>query len=155
MSLQDALFGAPQTVATSDDYYTPKEVFALLGLQFDLDVASPPEPIPWIPADRRYTVEDDGLIQPWYGRVWMNPPYSQATPWARKFIAHRNGVALLPFAKSAWLVEMWDAAEALVVRRDGFPNFIGGSIPYPVFFAAFGDECCEAITRLGTARRAA
>lgn len=24
-----------------------------------------------------YTIEDDGLTKPWYGRVWLNPPYSR------------------------------------------------------------------------------
>jgi|SRR5262245_46389325 len=25
--------------------------------------------------------EDDGLIQPWHGRVWCNPPYSDLRVW--------------------------------------------------------------------------
>lgn len=151
--MQEALFGSPQTQATSDDYYTPRWVFDRLGLRFDLDVAAPPGGVEWVPADRFYTFEDNGLTAPWYGRVWMNPPYSEATPWARRFIEHRHGVALLPFAKSRWLVDMWEAAEGVVVCRDGFPNFVGGSIMLPVFFAAFGDECVEAISRIGTVRR--
>lgn len=31
-----------------------------------------------------YTVEDDGLSQPWYGSVWCNPPYSDCGAWVRK-----------------------------------------------------------------------
>lgn len=40
---------------------------------FDLDPASGAEPVPY--ADERYTVEDDGLAQDWFGDVWLNPPY--------------------------------------------------------------------------------
>src|SRR5690606_35780948 len=52
----------------SDDYYTPAWLFDALGLTFDLDVASPPGGVEWVPAARFYTVEDDGLSQPWTGR---------------------------------------------------------------------------------------
>lgn len=36
------LFGAEQTQATSDDYYTPAWIFETLGLRFNLDVCAPP-----------------------------------------------------------------------------------------------------------------
>ena len=36
------MFHVEQSIETSDDYYTPREVFDLLGLTFDLDVAAPP-----------------------------------------------------------------------------------------------------------------
>lgn len=31
-----------------------------------------------------YTLEEDGLAEPWYGRVWCNPPYSDCGAWVRK-----------------------------------------------------------------------
>ena len=55
---------------TSDDYYTPKWVFDALGLQFDIDVASPVGGISWIPAKRYFTQYDDGLLQDWGGGVF-------------------------------------------------------------------------------------
>ena len=152
MTGQQALFGAPQQERTSDDYYTPRWVFETMGLEFDLDVCSPPDGIPWIPAKRYFTKEDDGLAQPWHGRVWMNPPYSASSPWVRKFIQHGHGVCLVPHAKSAWHLELWGTAHAWVAPRGGYFDFVGGSISMPVAFAAFGDECVEAISRLGTAR---
>jgi hypothetical protein len=149
--LQGKLLDVGQGQLTKDDYYTPREVFDALGLRFDLDVCAPPGGVPWVPADRYYTLEEDGLTQPWEGRVWMNPPYSHVTPWARRFIAHGHGVALLSHAKSAWHPVLWEAADAVAFPFRYF-DFIGGSISLPVWFAAFGDECVEALHRVGIVR---
>lgn len=113
--IQPPLFGAPQTQLTSDDYYTPAWVFERMGIEFDLDVCAPPGGVPWIPAKRFYTMEDDGLAQPWEGRVWMNPPYSDCTPWVQRFIDHASGVCLLPTAKSLWLNLLWASGAGVVL----------------------------------------
>lgn len=151
---QARLFSAPQEAMTSDDYYTPAWVFERMGITFDLDPCAPPGGIPWVPARRFYTQADDGLTQPWEGRVWMNPPYSKPTPWVRRFIDHGNGVALLPHSASPWHVELWDTATAWVgVARFQFESTVRNGWSFmPVFFAAFGDECVDAIGRLGVAR---
>lgn len=155
---QPRLFSTPQEQLTSDDYYTPAWVFERMGISFDLDVCSPPGGVPWIPAARYFTQADDGLVQPWEGRVWMNPPYSQATPWVNRFIEHHHGVALMNHAKSAWHPRLWAAADGAAMPYEYF-NFVGalngGSMYAPVWFAAFGDECVEAISRLGVVRRIA
>lgn len=85
----------PESVAvTSDDCYTPRWVFDAMGLEFDLDVAAPIGG-PWhVPAKRWFTVEDDGLTQPWHGIVWCNPPYSSFVPWAEKWLAHDRGALM-------------------------------------------------------------
>lgn len=156
----ERLFPVAQEQLTSDDYYTPPWVFERMGVEFDLDVCAPPGGIAWIPAKRFYTQEDDGLASPWEGRVWMNPPYSGPTPWVRKFIAHGHGVCLVPHAKSAWHIELLGAAHGIAAPSRYF-NFVGatennnGSIFMPIFFAAFGEECVDAIGRLGVVRRAA
>lgn len=149
--IQGQLIAWPQAARTHDDYFTPKEVFDRLGLRFDLDVCAPPGGVPWVPADRFYTMEDDGLSKDWHGRVWMNPPYSKATPWVRRFIEHRHGIALVGHAKSAWHVELWGQADACAVP-DRYFDFVGGSIFWPVWFAAFGEECVEALERVGVVR---
>lgn len=149
--MQQSLLGLPQSQLTKDDYYTPRHVFEALGLTFDLDVCAPPGGVPWIPCARYFTKEDDGLSQPWEGRVWMNPPYSAATSWVKRFISHGHGVALVGHAKSAWHPELWAAADACAMPFEYF-DFVGGSIFMPVWFAAFGDECVEALHRVGVVR---
>ena len=85
--------------------YTPEWVFDNLGY-FDLDVCAPEGGISWIPALEYYTIKDDGLISPWHGRVWCNPPFDQCQYWMRKFMYHHNGVALVPVSKTKWFDEL-------------------------------------------------
>lgn len=152
--IQPRLFGQPQTERTSDDYYTPRWVFDTLGLRFDLDVASPPGGPPFVPCERYFTQEDDGLAQPWHGLVWMNPPYSEPKPWVDRWLDHGNGVALLPMAKSRWLHHLWTSPARLVITRN--LRFHRGDttteILYQTALWAIGDEPIEALARFGQVR---
>lgn len=133
VSIQPRLFPVPQTAFTSDDYWTPRWIFETLGLRFDLDVAAPPGGSPHVPADRYYTQADDGLAAPWFGRVWMNPPYSRASPWVDRFISHSNGVALLPHAKSKWHIRLFEQADAICAPTSGYFPFDSprpGGVPF-------------------------
>lgn len=145
------LFAVEQSERTSDDYLTPRWVFDTLGLEFDLDVAAPP----WdthVPARRKFTQADDGLAQPWEGRVWMNPPWSSPALWVERFIEHGQGIAVVPWAKSAWAIKLWETADAVALPPTWHKWDGDESIFISWFFAAFGDECVEAIARLGKVR---
>lgn len=48
---------------------------------------------------KHYTVLDNGLIQKWNGRIWLNPPYSDAYTWLELLSLHGNGIALI-FART-------------------------------------------------------
>lgn len=87
-----------KTKNSTDEWYTPKYILDALGGggKFDLDPCAPICRL-WDTAQHHYTKEDDGLTKQWFGRVWLNPPYSR--PLIEKFVAklaeHGNGIALL------------------------------------------------------------
>jgi phage N-6-adenine-methyltransferase len=107
MLIQETLFNDPQRDYGKDDYWTPKWLFDALGLEFDLDVACPPEGPLHTPCKRYYTQETNGLTSDWDGLVWMNPPYSKPEPWVRKWLKHGNGVAILPNSNGRWWYDLW------------------------------------------------
>jgi hypothetical protein len=138
---------------TSDDYYTPPFVFEALGIEFDMDVCAPAGGVPWIPAKQSLTIIEDGLTTPWEGRVWCNPPYSDVTPWAKRMIAHGNGIALVQTAKSAWFNEMWSKADGALILMPNL-KFVRGNgqsapILMPAMLFAFGDASCSALNLSG------
>lgn len=82
-------------VGSSDEWYTPPALIKSLG-EFDLDPACGPL-CENQTARTRYGT--DGLSREWFGRVWLNPPFSDAMPWVDKLVAHGNGI-LLVFSRS-------------------------------------------------------
>ncbi len=100
--------------SAGDEFYTPKFIFDAIGIEFDLDVSSPVDAQTNVPSKQKYTINDDGLSQDWFGNVWMNPPYSKPSPWVDKFIAHGHGIALLPFTRGKWWFRLWNNSDAVL-----------------------------------------
>lgn len=136
-----------------DEWYTPRWLFDALGLTFDIDTCSPADRTHVsVPAKRWYTIEDDGLAQPWSGTVWCNPPYSTPNDWAMKMIAHGDGLLLTHIPMNAgWAAEVWRAADGIrlfqameFVRPDGAKQRPG----YWLMLAAFGPRAAYALAHL-------
>ncbi len=136
------------------EWYTPPELFAALGLRFDLDVASPMSgPVPWVPADAFYSPRENGLMQPWTGRVWCNPPYGPpAVAFIDRMIAHGDGMLLLPSRTETKAYQRAIAAADVTcllrdrlwfIRADGHR----GRSSFGSTLFAFGDDCSEALRR--------
>lgn len=134
---------------TSDDYYTPPFIFEGLGLTFDMDVCSPPNGSPWIPAKRFLSVIDDGLATDWVGRVWMNPPYSLPTPWVEKWLDHKNGICLVAVSRAKWFDRLWKECGGLVNLPPSLkfmtPDGKAKGIFMPCVLAAIGEENVDAL----------
>jgi len=87
-----------KTETGKDEWLTPPEIIKSLG-EFDLDPCSPLIR-PWDTARKHYTVIDNGLLMPWEGRVWLNPPYgNKIGEWLQKAALHKNCTALV-FART-------------------------------------------------------
>ncbi|WP_447767029.1 DNA N-6-adenine-methyltransferase [Sphingobacterium faecium] len=91
--------GHQTSVGNSQTWFTPKEIVTSLG-EFDLDPCSHVNR-PWDTAKEHYTIEDNGLILPWSGRVWLNPPYDRYVieSFLKKMADHGNGISLI-FART-------------------------------------------------------
>lgn len=102
-----------QPKPNSDEWFTPRWILDRLG-NFDLDPCTAKKR-PWSNARINYTQQDDGLKQKWFGRVWLNPPYSQLSWWLERLSEHDNGIALC-FARTetkTFFDHVWDKAVAV------------------------------------------
>ena len=83
-------------VGINDEWLTPPEIVDAVG-PFDLDPCAPINR-PWDTAAHHYTLVDDGLSQPWFGRVWLNPPFGRKEPekWIKRMVEHNCGTLLFP-----------------------------------------------------------
>lgn len=79
--MSDPEFIAAALKTESDDWYTPvvwvDRVRAFYGGTIDLDPASCATANTVVRATRYYTRADDGLVRPWEGRCYVNPPFSR------------------------------------------------------------------------------
>jgi hypothetical protein len=100
-----------------DEWLTPPWILRRLGT-FDLDPCAPVNR-PWPTALNHYTVNDNGLAQPWRGRVWLNPPYGGPRvigPWLRRMADHNHGIALT-FARTEtalFFKTIWNCATSIL-----------------------------------------
>jgi len=145
--------GSHQSAAAkSVIWLTPPHIIRALG-PFDLDPCAAPAPRPWDTAAAHLTAEDDGLSHEWWGRVWMNPPYSE--PLLSQFMdrlgRHDRGTALV-FARTEtapFFRNIWRRASGLLFLegRLHFHYPDGARAPAnggaPSVLAAYGADDCD------------
>lgn len=140
----------------NDEWLTPPEIIQALG-DFNLDPCAPVSR-PWPMAKKHLTVRDNGLMLPWEGRVWCNPPYGrESEEWLARMASHGNGIALI-FARTEtemFFSQVWGKADAIL--------FIQGRLSFyyvdgrraeansgaPSCLVAYGTENVKALEKSG------
>jgi len=132
----------------SPEWYTPgnilERVVRLFG-RIDLDPCSNVGK-PNVPAAKHYTWADDGLQQPWAGRVYMNPPYGrEIDDWVQKLAEEYEAgnvieaVALVPArTDTAWFRRLRQYVRCFIFGRLSFSD--SGTAPFPSVAVYLGDH---------------
>lgn len=142
--------------STTDVWLTPPSLIDSLGI-FDLDPCSPNN-LKWRTAKNFYSLEngDDGLKLDWFGRVWLNPPYSNWVPFLEKLKHHGNGIALL-FARTetkGFFNHVWEDADSVLFLKSRV-KFLksdftkGGSSTAPSVLIAYGKNNTKSLEGSG------
>ena len=144
-----------QGPSTTDEWLTPPFLIEALG-PFDLDPCAPGER-PWPTAGLHFTAEENGLLRPWAGRVWCNPPYGPHTwKWLNRLALHGNGIALI-FARTeteGFHRFVFSAADSLLFLKGRlrFCDLTGaarGSAGAPSVLVAYGETNARKIASCG------
>jgi phage N-6-adenine-methyltransferase len=151
------------TEDSTDGWGTPPRIWRRLSTAvsgFDLDPASGAENVPI--ADQRFTIEDDGLAQNWFGDVWVNPPYSNPTVWIEKAVDEHNqnntnSIMLLVPARTNtnWFSDNIEQADAICFldhkvkfQQDGVDA--DDYLPTPVCLIYFGEVTEDIVSAMNT-----
>jgi len=143
-------YSTPKT--STNQYGTPpsliRELEGALGSRFDLDPCSGAEVSPI--AESKYTEDDDGLSQPWFGNVFVNPPFSEVGDWVEKAHAEQRDcdakrvVMLLPVRlATGYFHDHITEADAICFLRGRLDYHNGGGklkgAPFASYLIVFGD----------------
>lgn len=100
----------------TNDWLTPPKLVEMLG-EFNLDPCASTEGKQNLACVNYRLPEQDGLLLPWSGRVWCNPPYGpHVSDWVGRMENHGNGIMLI-FARTeteAWS-RVWRTAKAILM----------------------------------------
>lgn len=180
---QDDLFAdvpedRPELLPGDGDYYTPREYADAIRVTYggppDLDPATCKQANGedaygrGIHARLIYDQLDDGLTRPWFGKVWLNPPFGQWELWVPKITAELNlgymtdlmVYCTISTLTNKTLTPLKKRCAALMISH-GRPNCWGprsGAAPDGVAILYFGlwpERFCECWSHLGQVFRPA
>ena len=148
--------GGETSISKTVVWLTPPYILEALG-EFDLDPCASLDR-PWDTALKHFTVEDNGLTQPWEGRVWLNPPYGAGMDqWLNRLANHPGGGIALVFARTetrAFFSTVWGKADAMLFLK-GRVKFhlpdgrLGDTSQSPSVLIAYGEREKVALLRSG------
>jgi ParB family chromosome partitioning protein len=133
-----------------NEWYTPREYISLARAvmgDIDVDPASTELAQQTVKAGQYFNEDQNGLRQNWYGRVWLNPPYSRVL--IRKFVgkllvewnARRitEAIALTHnFTDAMWFHDAVSAADIVCFTQGRIKfNHPGGTMSKPPHGQAF------------------
>jgi ParB family chromosome partitioning protein len=106
-----------------NEWYTPAKFIesarVVMG-SIDLDPASSEIANRTVKAETYYTKDDDGLTKPWFGNVWLNPPYAQplmsmfSDAIVDKREQYDQAIVLVNNAtETQWMRQMFDICDAV------------------------------------------
>ncbi len=154
--MSDNKFYSIDKKITTDVWLTPKWILDKLG-HFDLDPCSPNN-MPYKIADKYYSLEnnEDGLLLPWEGRIWLNPPYSNWGKFLEKLSKHNNGIALI-FARTetkAFFSYIWECADSILflkkrLKFSRLDGTYGGGSTCPSVLIGFGRNNSDILEKSG------
>lgn len=151
-----------RTIGKSQVHLTPQWILQPLGA-FDLDPCAS-DPRPWDIARINFTEADNGLLQDWFGRVFLNPPYDRRIigSFVDKMRRHGIGTALVHArTDTQWFKPIFESASALLFltgrvqfcKTDGSlqrqANGRRGASTAPVVLAAFGYDDADILALCG------
>ncbi len=146
----------------SDEWYSPGHIVERARLVMggiDLDPASSAAANATIQAARFYTSDQDGLLQPWAGRVWLNPPYSTVASWTAQLMrAYIDGaidqaVLLVPArTDTRWFDPLYVYPHCFIRGRLRFGGAKSGA-PFPSAVVYLGPHVARFVDVFGALGR--
>lgn len=136
---------APMAVhysSATPEWYTPESVINRVVQTFgriDLDPCSNAKgDAANVPAREHFTAADNGLLRPWWGKVYMNPPYGdEIGAWVARLLEQYTSetidaaITLLPArVDTQWFAPLWDYPMCFVRGRLKFSG-ADNSAPFP------------------------
>ena len=123
----------------TDIWLTPLDLIRPLGV-FDLDPCGES-----FHKTAKTIYTEGGLSKDWFGRVWLNPPYSEVEKWLERLVEHGSGIALV-FARMdvKWAQKILPQATSVFFPKGRLYFLtkelkIKGNAGAPSMFISFGE----------------